>query len=206
MANLDNNLNWNNYRNDFPDRYWKSGHFDELLNDFLINNNFKTCLDVGGGFYGTEVLKNHQLIVSFLDPNIDKKPDWMFEKIDWDNLNKKYDLIVCRGSMNYLDKRCFELLKNSLNKDGFIIANTFLNPPSNTFTEREIINGNKEIGVEKVRLNDNKVEHFLIYSNKIIEHFFYYYSKNDYDFIFPDNKIIKYGSNSYLLKWQNKGD
>ena len=149
---------WNKYRDYFPVRYFKQGHFDQQLVEFVKKNKVETILDIGGGAFGTEVLKQFNKQVYLLDPNIKSCPDWMVANLDYDH-NLKFDLIVARGSINYLTPDQMSKILLWLKPKGTFLANTFLNPPSKDWTERPVTNKEGDVGLERVRLNENKIEH-----------------------------------------------
>jgi len=201
-----NQHDWNKYREEFPARYWQHGIFDEKLLDILKELHpqykFQSALDVGGGVLGTLVLKDfsetYGIDVDLLDPFISKKPDWIREQVNWDN-NNQYDLIIARGSINYLTVEQLSKLKELLSPNGVLIANTFLNAPSKDWSEREAINMNGEKGIERSRLNGNIIEHQIIFSNYKHEHTFYYYSLDDYQKVWGEIKAENYAKNSSLI-------
>lgn len=199
-----NKHNWNLYREQFPVRYWEEGLFDEKLTMQLnrLSQSIKKGLDVGCGVLGTLALKDfaikNNVSVDMLDPFVDNKPSWMHEKVTWENINK-YDLIIARGSINYLTSHQMQKLEMMLNNNGILMANTFLIAPSKEWSERETKNASGEVGIEKSRLVGNIVEHRIIFKDYDISHNFYYYSEDDYRKIFKNIEFITYAKNSTLL-------
>jgi hypothetical protein len=205
------NHDWNLYKEQFPTRYWQPGIFDKKLLEkleILINNGFKikSMLDVGGGVNGTMIIKdltsNNKIPVDFLDPFVLLKPDWMRNKINW-NSSEKYDLIIARGSINYLTIEQLEKLKSMMSANAILIANTFLTAPDKNWTEREVINVTEEKGIEKSRLVGKIIEHEIIFPTYTINHNFFYYSLEDYNKIFTKLEIETYGKNSSLIFFKN---
>ncbi len=202
--------NWNLYRSQFPTRYWEQGKFDEeltlKLNRLILNQSLKKGLDVGCGTLGTLALKyfsiQNKIEVDMLDPYVDAKPDWMKNKVDW-NVQEKYDVIVARGSINYLNEAQMKKLQSMLNPQGFLIANTFLTAPSSEWNEREAKNSLGEVGIERSRLVGNIVEHEIIFQNYSVQHTFFYYSEQDYQRIFQELTFETYARNSSLLIVKN---
>lgn len=199
--------NWNLYRDQFPTRYWEIGSFDEKLihrlNSYVLNYNPKNCLDIGCGALGTLVLKefsqNHNISVDMLDPFINLKPNWMNKQISWNNIPKNYyDILVLRGSINYLSIEQLISCKNSLKYNGILIANTFLKEPSENWRERKVKNLKGEEGIEKSRLFNGKVQHQIIFDDYFVEHEFYYYSKEKYMKIFDQIKFEEYGNSTLI--------
>lgn len=201
MTTDTNKPNWNAYRNTFPDRYWKQSSFDTDVLKQTAHYYGGRCLDVGGGVFGTEALKGTGLDVYLLDPFVDTPPEWMKGRINWNDDVKPFDFIVLRGSINYLDEQDLAYLKTVLKPNGMLMANTFLDAPSSEWRERSIVNGDGIEGVETVRLNNKRIEHILIYPHATIEHAFYYYSKEQWEALFPNAKWTQHGGNSYVLKW-----
>ena len=193
-------VDWNKYRDFFPERYIKSGYFDEYL---LKIEGVLNILDIGGGINGTEVLNKPNFTVDLLDPFIEKKPDWMNEKVNW-STNKIYDLVICRGSLNYLTIDELNSIKSLLVSGGRFIANTFLNHPPDEWISRfyGTVSGLK--GNERFRFNCEKsiIEHELIpeYGESIF-HSFFYYSREFYEKMFPGVEFIEHKENSIILNW-----
>lgn len=198
--------NWNLYRSQFPTRYWEQGKFDEeltlKLNRLFLKKPIKNALDVGCGTLGTLALKyfslHKKIEVDMLDPYVEAKPDWMRNKVDWD-VQEKYDIIVARGSINYLNEEQMKKLQSLLNPQGFLIANTFLTAPSSEWSEREAENSLCEIGIERSRLVGNIVEHEIIFPKYNVQHTFFYYSEQDYKRFFKEVSFETYARNSSLL-------
>ena len=203
-----NNNLWMEYENDFPEKYWGEGDFDlqliAILKPLLDFQNIE-ILDVGGGCFGTKILKNEILnsksSIDLLDPFVKEKPSWYREKIDWNQNDKYFDVIISRGAVNYLEEHHFQKINHFLKPGGLFMFNTFLKKPSEDWVEKEFMTQGGEKGIEKSRLNGNKIEHQLVFSHKIIEHFFYYYSLEDYQKFLKNYDIYveQYKKNSFLL-------
>ena len=108
--------NWNSYRDFFPDRYWKIGDVDTFflkkINELNIEK--ENLLDVGGGALGTEILKNMFKKHILLDPNITNIPNYINKNVTFQELKankEKFNLIVARGSINYLNELEIKQLK-----------------------------------------------------------------------------------------------
>jgi len=192
---------WNNYKNIFPTRYLELGYFDEYIKKFVLDKKPKKILDIGGGVDGTTALKDSGALVYLLDPFVTNKPDWIYEKIDWNN-NEKFDVIVARGSINYLTEAELIKIKDFVNPGGYFIANTFLNPPDENWSERPYVNVSGQNGIERSRYITEKktIEHELILpTRKTVNHLFFYYSPSDYLKIFPNINTTEYKKNSAIL-------
>ena len=205
---------WNRYREQFPKRYWELGEFDEKLKQKLsyIANRYcrhhgedpMTVLDVGGGAYGTEILKpfvsDYGWSVDLLDPFINLKPEWMNDQVGYDSTSE-YDIIVCRGSINYLSINQLTKIATMTKCFGVMYANTFLNPPSVNWTERETENGAGVKGIERFRSCGDQVQHQTVFGDCTVEHEFFFHSKETYAKIFPLVGFESYGKNSMILDW-----
>jgi len=191
---------WSNYRDTFPTRYIEEGYFDKWLSEEIEDWYINTALDIGGGTEGTQVLNQPNLKVSLLDPFVDKKPDWMYDKVDWDTTNK-YDLIVCRGSVNYLTIEQLKKIKTMLNVGGEFIFNTFVNPPPVTWTERpyKTLDGVKGTERSKFNPDDDTIQHELISENgDKTEHIILYYAPILFKEIFHTIQLLEYRKNSMI--------
>jgi hypothetical protein len=201
-----NNHDWNKYREEFPKRYWEHGLFDQKLSSMLESMHkqyqFKSALDVGGGVLGTLVLKdfaqNNNIETDLLDPFISVKPEWMRNKVDW-SIGGQYDLIVARGSINYLTLEQMAKLKHLMSPSSILIANTFLNAPSSQWSEREVSNIHGEKGIEKSRLVGNVIEHEIIFPKYKHLHTFFYYPLEEYQKVWGSIETINYANNSSLI-------
>jgi hypothetical protein len=207
---------WNNYKKDFPERYIQDGYFDEYLNEIIdeMSDAEISVLDVGGGVEGTKALNRECLKVKLLDPFIDGCPDWMVGTVDWDS-DEKFDLVVCRGSINYLSEEQMYILHSMIKPGGILVANTFLEMPPKEWTERpyQTIDGKK--GVERFRQKPSeyewiysmKIEHELIPENgEPIKHLFNFYKPSRWNNFFNDVLIQKYKSNSAILEYKKRND
>ncbi len=197
---------WGNYRTTFPERYIQQGYFDEYIRKVALELNPKTILDVGGGSEGTEVLRELGIPVYLLDPYIPEKPWWMTGMVEWDTI-ERFDMIVARGSINYLARDELSKLSEFLDSRGVFVANTFLEHPPEKWVEREYRSISGQKGLERFRYNPKKkiIEHELIpESGDKITHSFFYYSPADYKKIFPNSRLIKYKDNSAILYFDKK--
>ena len=195
---------WTDYKKTFPVQYINLGYFDEYVRQVVLEKKPKLILDVGGGIDGSVVLKGTDSAIYLLDPFISVNPEWMDDKVDWDT-TKQFDLIVARGSINYLTKDELDRVKSLLNPFGTFIANTFLVSPPEQWTKRpyETVAGEK--GVERFRYNQEKgvVEHELLPEHGVkIAHTFFYYSPEEYKTMFPGLKIINHKKNSAILYFE----
>lgn len=198
--------NWNLYREQFPTRYWQHGAFDEklsvLLQQWHKEKSIQTALDVGGGVLGTLVLKefcaSSGTKAYLLDPFVKTLPDWMQGKIQWQD-NEKFDLIVARGSINYLTPEQLQKLSQMLKLQGILVANTFLIAPSNQWSQREVQNAQGEKGLERSRLVGNTIEHEIIFNEYTVKHTFYYYSLQEFERFLGKLEVNNYAKNSSMI-------
>lgn len=195
---------WNNYRAQFPSRYFQSGPFDEELNKHLQGKQgqYLKVLDIGGGELGTTILNQENLEVYYLDPFVKIPPKWTKGRVDWDT-NEKFDLIVARGCVNYFTPPQLEKIPLLLNKGGTFMANTFEKAPGHEWQEKTVENLSGIKGIERSRLVVNQVEHQIVFPDYQVNHFFYYYSIMDYFKYFKVLGYKKYGKNSLIIKVMN---
>lgn len=157
------------------------------------------AMDIGGGEEGTKWLNTFKIKTNLLDPFV-KKPKWVNKKISWSDC-KKYDLIVARGSINYLKEWEIRTIPPRLTDKGIFLANSFVRPPSREWTSRHYTNGKQEIGFEKFRLNKrNLIEHEIHIQGIVVDHTFFYYTPNQFKSMLPGVKLIPYGTNSVRLE------
>lgn len=205
-----NNHDWNKYRGEFPRRYWEHGIFDEklalILPELHKQYSFTSALDVGGGILGTLILKDfskdNNVEVDLLDPFILQKPEWMRNKVNWDS-HEQYNLVVARGSINYLTLEQMSKLKIMMSPSSVFIANTFLNAPSSNWSEREVTNIHNEKGVERSRLIGNVIEHEIIFPKYKHLHTFFYYPLEILEKVLGSLEVVNYSKNSSLIILKN---
>lgn len=213
-------MEWTKYNDNFPDRYTKKSRIDAEIKDaawsigvskMTSDSMALTVLDIGGGVYGTFDRDSMPGDCYLLDPNIDKAPDWYNGKVDWENIfDEKFDLIVARGSINYLKPDEIRKITSHLKKTGIFVANTFLFP---TTVEREYKVRGVPTGIEKSTYRENTdlqyewngvIQHQLRPHDRlsIICHNFYYYDLLKYISFFKPNEVSfeTYGSNSVIIK------
>ena len=170
-------VDWNNYYNVFPKRYFvKNEEIENLLKQF----DQKETLEVGGN-------KNHR--TKYV---LDKYVSNGGNCISYDDLeNKKFDLIVIENAMNYITTDEIKKLQKALSKNGLLIANTFNSSPSFRIRDNEFVFSDGEY-----------VNHYLfINEEKIIYHKFFDRDKNYYQSM--GFEVKEYGKNSLMLKYKN---
>lgn len=197
-------IDWTKYNELFPDRYLsESTKLDEELKKIIFKRiDTLISLDIGGNINGTELLKFTKAY--FLDPFV-IKPHWYIEQLDWDDIwsqKYKFDLIVCKNSINYLSDTNIGFLPELLTKDGIFIANSFFLPNE---INREFKNSNSgKNGIERTEFRDGIIHHYLEFDGQTIEHTFNYYSIEQYIDMFegfnPNFQIT--GKNSMIIKIQ----
>jgi len=195
-------LDWENYRTTFPDRYLRSGFFDQEVKAATQVGHSMTILDIGGG-EGTVAIRdnvrcNKELKVYLLDPHV-KAPHWMAGNVSMET-DIHFDLGVARGSINYLTKPEIKKLPSLCTH---LMANTFKNPPGTEWVSRAAENTFRKPLIERYRLREFKqarVEHELILEDgQKISHSFFYYTVEDFKELWPGVKIVEYGKNSIIL-------
>jgi len=148
-------VDWEEYRRLFPDQYFRHSENDSTVETHVLDETVMgrvlKVLDVGGGVLGTRALRSEYTQVYSLDPNIEYAPAGT-TKVGWGNLGtKEYDLVVARGSFNYLTELEIRALKASLVLGGMLLFNTFVLPKE---VSRPFSNIAKNIyGVERTTIN-----------------------------------------------------
>lgn len=191
-------IDWNKYKELYPDRYLKPSAFDAKKHQFidilsfLNKRNPLVILDIGGGKMGSVDLDqrdgNH---VYLLDPYVIGVPEKYSGTTDWSSKLIKYDIIICRGAFNYLSEEQIKKITDLLKPNGLFLFNTFSKP--NKIMRSYNING-IHAGFEETRYikSENIIKHMLIPNNgSIIEHDIIYY---------PPEKIQELFKNSIITK------
>ena len=187
---------WSQYEETFPDRYLERSYFDDFK-DRMVTEGLD-ILDIGGGVKGclspAQAKRNNAWL---LDPFLYKidAPEGYIAKISDIKGTKPYDLIIMRGSFNYIPPLSLLELKDYLKPGGNIIFNTFIEP---TEIFRPYFKKKKFTGYEKTifvpgpgsSVENGTMWHFLIpEKGKIIQHSFSYYSHNWIKPLFKDMAI-----------------
>lgn len=185
-------IDWNKYYKTFPQRYIEWNPFDNFVSHYVDKYGPKDALDVGGGVYGTSALS--PIIPTLLDPYVDpRRPWWFREVISWGDLHETYDLIVCRGSINYLTPQQIQLLAFSGDN---IIANTFNPSLGMKYRKYESLSSS---GLEISITREDLVHHALIDDHmNVLYHTFNAYSPRDYKDILPGVEIYTYNKSLLL--------
>jgi len=171
-------IDWNKYESVFPDRYLRRTLFDNLK-DRMVGEELN-ILDVGGGINGSlnqEQAENNG--VWLLDPHVDRLPPSYAGKVAWRDHEFKYDLIIARGSFNYLTSSEIRIIPQLLREEGCFIFNTFLRPTEiyREYTKNGVLAGIEKTVVQKIDEYRTEVRHFLIPKNgNPVEHVFTHYS------------------------------
>lgn len=182
-------INWETYLEDFPDRYINPGRFDAMLESILSGFSEPVeALDVGGGRTGTLALNRPNVRAWLADPFIKSCPDWMVSNLCQDQCttsiymipertHQRFDLVVARGSFNYLAPNEIYTVGELLKPGGLFFFNTFTSAKN---SERPYINSKTgKKGLEKSIVEENTVRHFLIEENgEEIEHCFNVYNRD----------------------------
>ena len=199
-------INWNEYAKTFPDRYIKKGPFDDFISKMV--RKAITILDIGGGTTGSlSPEQAYDNMVWLLDPNVTTLPKGYAGRATWYDPSRKYDLIICRGSFNYLQNMQIRSIPNILTPTGCFIFNTFLEPRE-IFREYTI-NGIKA-GIEKTVVQGDSIKtihHYLIpHSGHPIHHMFIHYPDQIISRVFFKGMYvqIKTDGNSAIYAVQQK--
>lgn len=192
-------MNWNQYQELFPSRYIKHGVFDQYVLSALDTHKPQSILDVGCGIHGTKVLSQHKNVFYF-DPYIDEGPSWA-KRVE-DGFTQKFDLIVCRGSVNYLkpDEIC-NLYDEHLNSQGHFLANTFSSPPDESLSRPyQTIAGIEGKESSEYDPESKMIHHTICINGEEIKHDFYYHDERVLAHCFNGHmSYIKHGKNSVIV-------
>jgi len=194
MDDRTENIRWYQYSQTFPDRYLERSYFDDFK-DRMVEKDM-SILDIGGGVKGS--LSQSQArgnSVWLMDPFVSGCPESYIGKVV--TPDRQYDLIIMRGSFNYLVPLEIIELQKFLKPDGKIIFNTFIQP---TEIFRPYFKNKKFTGYEKSIYEPDgsgergSIWHFLIpEKGKIIKHRFFYY---------PHDFITKVGFKDMAIQWK----
>jgi len=163
-------VDWNKYRDIFPDRYHKPSVFDRVFRRLVSR---RTCessrkirvLDIGGGLYGN-------LFSSFwdyylLDPGVSATDGNTFQ-VSWNEATGiEYDFIRMKGSIAYLSDEELRVVSSMLKPETVLAFNTFrhFGDPikirrysSNSGRGKEIVEADLKNGIVKHTLDPEGVE------------------------------------------------
>ncbi len=182
-ARTTRNIDWNEYEDTFPAKYVNYSQFSDKLMEDAIGSKVANAghpisgLDVGGGLLGTRYLVKWTKSYSLLDPFVESH----LPQICWSDLEARtFDVVLARGSINYLTQYCIKQLADAVQEDGLFLFNTFIQPPSEQM-ERLYHTKTSSFGSERARMVTGgpfgSVEHTLYPNEKdyCIVHTFYYY-------------------------------
>jgi len=161
-------IDWEKYEEIYPDRYSDPSVFDgKVHNEIarLLTKAGSDVLNIGGG--KSSRLHRAWLAMLCREPKTDPKfwlldpyvtcPGWM-ESVDWDT-EKQFDLIICRGSFNYLQRQQIIKIPDMLKPGGCFLFNTFYKPKNGSRRYTNTKSGTK--GVEKFQCRGKVVIHRL---------------------------------------------
>lgn len=207
------NVDWNRYQQQFPTRYVKPGFFDGYVGGLLQTLKPNRILEVGGGINGMSVINQYlakwpKTFYTILDPNITGCRHAHAES--WEAVSPvPCDVIVARGTLNYLTSTEFAKIPNHLKHGGIFVANTFGGCPPATWTERRYTSADGTEGLERFRWNPDtlKIDHELRIGSSIdhdiIAHSFYYHSPTVIQTLLPGVVLTKYGDNSVAVYYEH---
>lgn len=167
-------VDWDRYDEIFPKKYMRPiKQIDEVLEKYKG----KETLELGGNHYSTTKY--------VFDPFISKSDT--AEMISLSFLEShKFDLIVCKNSINYLSESRINMALDSLAEGSMFIANTFDGAPKLKITENEVAFSNGMV-----------VYHYLVHDGHLYFHKFddrnaEWYEKRGFT-------VEKYGKNSLIV-------
>jgi len=177
-------VDWNTYKEVFPDRYLKPSIFDQEAQKVIDQFATATVLEVGGGKEGTNYLKSPNRDCWTLDPYVSDYPLWHHGNLDYVLLEYySFDIIFIRGAFNYLAEEQIKLLVDTLHDKGVMLFNTFYKPPLEPMQRRYTNSLSNTSGVETAEydIETKQVRHTLEPdgSDHVIHNIFYYYSIDD---------------------------
>lgn len=171
-------VDWNDYHEVFPDKYFIV-HPDILDTVDRYLNEGKKVLELGGN--------RHPIGNYSYDPFVmPESAAVTYVKME-DILSQDWDLVIANNSVNYISsKELAEILGHAR----AFMANTFAQPPYEKVTENEyaVFDPDTKLVHHGLRLPDDQV----------LRHVFYGYSVSDYEKL--GLEYMFYGKNSVLLK------
>lgn len=193
-------VDWNRYRELFPEYYFKKNDEIDKLMDLIDDKNL--ILEVG---CNVETEAGY-----FIDPNIKSIEGSI--KLSYDGLkfnlyenlgstlHKKFKLIVLRNSINYLSREELEILQASLEVGGMLVGNTFVNSPD--FRVKEYNEMNKK-GYEFVYKENGIIHHYLC--QNIFDVYYHTFYVTDLEMLDDLGfEIMPYSKNSALISYIRK--
>lgn len=181
-------INWQSYAETFPSKYVNHTKSDESVEKTINMLPNGSALDVGGGVSGTEYLKEWAVDYYLLDPYVrssERQVSWLEVK------NRKFDIILARGSFNYLSITEITTLLECIGERGAFFFNTFLTPKTGS-RRYSSVSGQ---GIESFKFVSGKPFGKIIHtlapddSDVLIRHEFYYYPTEFLESIFKEHKI-----------------
>jgi len=200
-------IDWNKYNYVFPKRYLERSKFDLIVKKEIkeLSNKLHrkvNILEIGSNkkirFFNKIYVKKYYVYDKFVKIN-----ERRVTQIEENNLLKiRTDLIILRGTFNYLNKKEIVRLKKIVLKNrSTLLFNTFINPKT---IKREYINKNLR-GIETSDYDEKskKINHSLYPKGKnyVIEHSFFYYEIKEIRKLFEGLKFEnKKHKNSVYIK------
>ena len=167
-------VDWSTYYEDFPERYFKT---PPEMQAIIERYRGIETLEVGG---------NTKADAKYAwDPYVEAEnaENLAFDEV----LQRHFDLIIARNSINYMCKGQIKLL---LDRTDHFVANTFLVAPEKKVTDREAA----------VRDDNGFIHHALLLPNDdVATHEFWVYTREDYKAL--GFTVTPYGMNSALLTY-----
>lgn len=199
-------INWEEYNDVFPKKYLEKSEFDDLVKKEIknISNDLRrkiNVLEIGPNklirYYDKDFIDNYYVFDKYVKVS-DNNVIQIEEK---DLISKKVDLIILRGTINYLNKKEIERLKQIvINNKCILLFNTFKNPTVIKRSYDSKISG----GIESTSYDPEKKEitHILAPkdSDYVVKHSFFFYSFDELKEFFNGLNFLKQekGSSLYI--------
>lgn len=168
-------VDWDQYYSVFPARYFSA---PPEIADAIHRHEGQETLEIGGN--------SHVETKYSYDPYVPAENAINQNKSEV--LNSRYDLVVAKNSINYLEQ---EFIQAVLARTNEFIANTFLVPPEKKVTDTEAA-----VYDESSR---RIYHHLLTDSDDVMVHDFFAYTQKDYEVM--GFKVTPYGKNSAILHY-----
>jgi len=188
------NVDWENYREVFPDRYLKPSAFDKVFNKMVQQKSAAAkrrlrILDIGGGLCGNsfKAIGDYYL----LDTGISSTEKNTIQ-ISWNEVAEiEYDFIRMRGSIAYLSKEELGVVASMLCNKTVVAFNTFrtVGGPIKVREYSSKSGGGKEI--VEADLRNGVIKHILDpygVDGVFVSHFYIRTVEEYFDLLDPDRK------------------
>lgn len=174
-------VDWREYHDTFPEKYFSDPveidtWVKKIEADYLLGSK---SLEVGGN---TSELCNYKY-----EPNIQGLSNNLSLR-ELSEVEGFFKVILLRNSINYLSEEELDILKETLADGGTLIANGFIEAPNLKITDTEVAVKNRD-----------KIKHFLMIGDKIVQHEFY--SRGEYEYNELGFLTKKYSDKSMYIQF-----